>query len=53
MPLIEGSSDDTISENIKTLISEGKPRKQAVAIAMEIARREVTKIDMTQLDRIK
>jgi uncharacterized protein len=33
MPLKEGSSQETMSENIKELISAGYPQKQAVAIA--------------------
>lgn len=34
-PLHKGSSDKVISQNIKKLINEGYPRKQAVAIALE------------------
>lgn len=39
MPLKEGSSDETVSDNISMLIKEGKSKDQATAIAMEKAGR--------------
>lgn len=39
MPLKEGSSEATISENIATERNAGKPEKQAIAIAESQARR--------------
>jgi hypothetical protein len=38
MPLLRGTSKRVIAENIRTEIRAGKPRKQAVAIALAKAR---------------
>lgn len=39
MPLKKGSSKAAVSSNIRTEIAAGKPRDQAIAIALDIARR--------------
>lgn len=39
MPLVFGYSDESISKNIKKLIEEGYSKDQAVAIALDVARR--------------
>lgn len=39
MPLIKSGSRKAISQNIRTEIEHGKPQKQAVAIALDVARR--------------
>jgi len=43
MPLKRGDSRKTVSSNIRTEIAAGKPQKQAVAIALNTARRSATK----------
>lgn len=43
MPLVNGASDKAVAQNIKTEIAAGKPSKQAVAIALAVARRKKAK----------
>lgn len=44
MPLSKGKSKKAISENISTEMHEGRPQKQAVAIALNEARKSGAKI---------
>jgi len=39
MPLIQGYSKKSISENIRREIKAGKSQKQATAIALDVARK--------------
>lgn len=44
MPLKKGKSKKVISANIRTEMEHGKPQKQAVAIALNTARKSGAKI---------
>jgi hypothetical protein len=44
MPLDKGKSKKAIRENIKMEMQHGKPQKQAVAIALNTARKAGSKI---------
>jgi hypothetical protein len=48
MPLKKGKSDETLADNIKKLIDEGYPQKQAVAIAYKEAKRAKPKTKKTK-----
>lgn len=39
MPLIQGYGKSAIGKNIKAEMGAGKPRKQAIAIGLNVARR--------------
>lgn len=48
MPLIKGSSEESIHANIKKLIGEGYKRKQAIAIAYSKAEKAKNKDDQIE-----
>jgi hypothetical protein len=43
MPLAKGSSKKTVSKNIRKMMREGYPQKQAVAASLSSARRSKRK----------
>ena len=53
MPIHRGSSQATITKNISKLTKEGKPKNQAIAIALEAARKNKNAIRKQKKDRTK
>lgn len=52
MPLLKGSSQSIISQNIRELRHSGRPERQAVAIALSQARRNKGKNMTTKVTRV-
>ena len=52
MPLKQGYSQETVSENIRTMKEEGKPQRQAVAIALNMKRQAKPKISRGRKSRM-
>jgi hypothetical protein len=50
MPLKKGYGQNTISQNIKTEIKAGRPQRQAVAIALSVARKAAPKNKKAQFN---
>ena len=44
MPLLKGKSKKVIGSNIRELLQSGRPKKQAIVIALDTARRSGAKI---------
>ena len=44
MPLKKGKNKDFIKYNIREEIKSGKPKKQAVAIALNMAKKQTAKV---------
>lgn len=44
MPLHKSKSKKAVSENIKKLMAEGYPQKQAVAISLDVAKKAGLKV---------
>lgn len=48
MPLAKGTARKTISANIREMVRSGRPQKQAIAAALDTARRSGATIPRTK-----
>jgi hypothetical protein len=53
MPLIKSKSDKAVGKNISTEIKSGRPRKQAIAIALSVQREAKKKAAKTKRKKAK
>lgn len=53
MPLVKGSSEKAVSKNIAAEVKAGKPQKQAVAIALDVAKRSRRKRQAKASKKVK
>lgn len=44
MPLVKSASKKNVSKNIRTEMNAGKPQKQSISIALDVARKAGSKI---------
>jgi hypothetical protein len=51
MPLVKSASSKAVSENYKTEMAAGKPKKQALAIALNTQRESATGARKTALEQ--
>lgn len=52
MPLVKGSSRAAISQNIRTELAAGRPRAQAIAIALRVAGKARSKGGLKKRHRV-